>query len=240
MTSGQLPTELGENELIAVQVSRHVHSRLRGRQRARRAHQWHCHHHYEYATVFQYHARTFCQPAGNYVRITAVLIRPQATAINIRDCGVINAIRSTWVHGIVSLSAVQDVQNTKATSEDMLDPALPTDVLEEYMTVDGIKFKRYSAGGSVFYTITYETEKKVKSHGGAASTEVVNRETLTPVKARRWRGVTAFWCGESSKRSATAKVLRDQRRRAKGYHTKRNVSKKPSTMEMPDVDCMDL
>jgi hypothetical protein len=143
MTSGQLPTESGENELIAVQVSRHVHSRLRGRQRARRAHQWHCHHHYEYATVFQYHARTFCQPAGNYVRIMAVLIRPQATAINIRDCGVINAIRSTWVHGIVSLSAVQDVQNTKATSEDMLDPAPPTDVFEACLTNDCIKFEKY-------------------------------------------------------------------------------------------------
>jgi hypothetical protein len=106
-------------------------------------HQWHSHHHYEYATVFQYHARTFCQPAGNYVRITAVLIRPQATAINIRDCGVINAIRSTWVHGIVSLSAVQDVQNTKATSEDMLDPAPPTDVFEECLTNDCIKFEKY-------------------------------------------------------------------------------------------------
>ena len=88
-----------------------------------------------------------------------MLIRQQATAINIRDCGVINAIRFTWVHGIVSLSAVQDVQNTKATSEDMLDPAPPTDVFEERMTSDGIKFKKYSDGGCVFYTIAHETEK---------------------------------------------------------------------------------
>ena len=73
----------------------------------------------------------------------AVLIRPQATAINIRDCGVINAIRSTWVHGIVLLSAVQDVQNIKATSEDMLDPAPPTDVFEACLANDCIKFEKY-------------------------------------------------------------------------------------------------
>ena len=65
-------------------------------------------------------------------------------------------------------------------------------------------------------------------------------ESLTPVKAKRWRGVTAFWIGEASKRSAKAKVLRDQRRRAKGYDTKRNVTKKPRILEMPDVDWRDL
>ena len=140
-----------------------------------------------------------------------MLIRPQATAINIRDCGVINAIRSTWVHGIVSLSAVQDVQNTKATSEDMLDPALPTDVLEEYMTVDGIKFKRYSAGGSVFYTITYERDKNVKSNDGATSTEVVKNgdsdsgEGETVARRHRllvWRIVEAIGDCEGAPRSA--------------------------------------
>ena len=46
--------------------------------------------------------------------------------------------------------------------QNMLDPAPPTDVFEECMTSDGIEFKKYSAGGCVFYTIAHETDKQVQ------------------------------------------------------------------------------